>query len=147
MSSINPLSNAIDIARMIAQQAASSAALQPAQLQTPTLANLFQSYQPEPAYHPQVAPQPLQAASTGSCSPGASSYGPEGFSQYVHGQQARELDVDFMRMSHAAYGAEVDICGWTEVGQQELIDNHGWDPEVRLDVPESQFSATVFTDG
>lgn len=146
MSLINPLTNAIDMARTIAQQALSSGALQPTQLQSPLAPALFQGYQPEPAYHPQVAPQTLQATSPGSGGPAASNYGPEGFSQHVHGQQAQELDVDFMRMSHAAYGGEVDTAGWTEVTRQDLIDNHGWDADVLLDVPESQFSATVFTD-
>lgn len=146
MSAINPLSNAIDIARTIARQALSQLPQQAAPTQQQPVSTLLHSYRPEPAWHPQVAPQALQAGSAGSCGP-AANYGPDGFSQYVQGQQARELDVDFMRMSHAAYGAEVDLCGWTEVSHDDLIAEHGWDPEVRLDVPDSQFSATVFTDG
>src|SRR5690606_18166952 len=148
MSVLNPLSSAIDIARIIAQQARSQLQpQQPAPVQPPAVSEQFQGYQPEPAWHPQVAPQALQAGGPASCGPANSSYGPEGFSSYVHGQQARELDVDLMRMSHAAYGEEVDLCGWTEVTQDQLISEHGWDPDVRLDVPESQFSASVFTDG
>ena len=148
MSVLNPLSSAIDIARIIAQQARSQLQpQQPAPVQPPAVSAQFQGYQPEPAWHPQVSPQALQAGGSASCGPANSSYGPEGFSSYVHGQQARELDVDLMRMSHAAYGEEVDLCGWTEVTQDQLISEHGWDPDVRLDVPESQFSASVFTDG
>lgn len=147
MSAINPLSNAIDIARIIARQALSQLPQQPAPAQPPALSTPLQAYQPEPAWHPQVAPQALQAGSTGSCGPANSSYGPDGFSAWVQGQQPRELDVDLMRMSHAAYGEEVDLCGWTDVTQEQLIGEHGWDPEVRLDVPDSQFSASVFTDG
>ena len=147
MSSINPLSNAIDIARSIAQQALSQLPQQLAPAQLPAVSTPLQNYQPEPAWHPQVAPQALQAGTTGSCGPANSNYGPDGFSAYVHGQQAQELDVAFMQMSHAAYGADVDLCGWTEVTQDQLVAEHGWDPEVQLDVPDSQFSASVFTDG
>ena len=147
MSAINPLSNAIDIARTIARQALSQLPQQAAPAQQQPVSTLLQSYRPEPAWHPQVAPQALQAGSTGSCGPANSSYGPDGFSAWVEGQQPRELDVDLMRMSHAAYGDEVDLCGWTQVSHEQLISEHGWDPEVRLDVPESQFSASVFTDG
>lgn len=148
MSSVNPLTNAIDIARLLARQALSPA--QPAPLPPAQQPAAFpQAYRPEPAYHPQIAPQALQSAAAGNtCAPGPSAYGPGGFSEYVQGQQARELDVDLMRMSYAAYdGGPDSICGWTEVSQEQLIADHGWDPEVRLDVPESQFSAKVFSDG
>ena len=100
---------------------------------------------PEPSYHPQVSPPDRVAAPT--CNATSQPYGPGEFSSYVEGQQARELDVDFMRMSFATYkSGPQDICGWQEVKQPDLLAK-GWDPAVRLDVPDSQFSAKVFTDG
>jgi len=96
--------------------------------------------QPEPAYHPQVSPP-------GTCGPGsAAPYDAANFSQYISGKQARQLDVDMMRMSLATYeGGEQNICGWTALGDEQL-QAAGMDPG-RLDVPGSQFKAQVFTDG
>lgn len=100
---------------------------------------------PEPLYHPQVAAPGKLAAPT--CGAASQPYGAGEFSDYVQGKQARELDVDFMRMSYATYqSGPQEICGWQEVKQQDLLAK-GWDPAVRLDVPDSQFSAKVFTDG
>lgn len=100
---------------------------------------------PDPFYHPQISAPGSTTAPT--CGPVNRPYGPGEFSNYVEGTQARELDVDFMRMSYATYkNGPQDICGWQEVKQQDLL-AAGWDPAVRLDVPDSQFSAKVFTDG
>jgi hypothetical protein len=111
------------------------ASTQPALQQQPALRQ-----QPEPAYHPQVAPP-------ASCGPGAAApYDATNFSQYVSGTQARQLDVDMMRMSLATYeGGEQNICGWNALSNEQL-QAAGMDPG-RLDVPGSQFKAQVFTDG
>lgn len=102
-------------------------------------------YQPETSYHPQVAE--LNKSPVPQCGPAAPRpYGPGEFSSYVSGTQARELDVDFMRLSYAAYDNGPPVCGWNEVSQQQL-EAMGWNPEVQLDVPGSQFRAKVFTDG
>ncbi len=115
-------------------------------LQTPSLYAPNGGYRPDTSYHPQVAALggngPLP-----QCSATPRPYGPGEFSSYVSGTQARELDVDFMRMSYATYkDGPQSVCGWTEVSQQQL-ETMGWNPDVRLDVPGSQFRAMVFTDG
>lgn len=146
MSSVNPLSNALGLAQLMARQALAATAPQAAA--QPAAPGPLQAYRPEPAYHPQIAPPSLQPAAGNACAAGPGAYGPGGFSDYVQGQQARALDVDMMRMSHATYDDGPDsVCGWNEVSQAQLIETFGWDPAVRLDVPESQFSAKVFTDG
>lgn len=97
-------------------------------------------YVPEPSYHPQVA-------APGTCGPGqAMPYDAANFSSYISGTQGRQVDVDLMRMSLATYeGGTQAICGWTTLDNEQL-QAAGMDPG-RLDVPGSQFKATVFTDG
>ncbi|WP_101927171.1 MULTISPECIES: hypothetical protein [Luteimonas] len=113
---------------------------------TPRQADAATPFRQEPAWHPQLAA--LTAANAPQCGPVvATPYGPGEFSSYVAGTQAQPLDVDFMRMSYATYeDGPQTVCGWTEVGQQEL-EALGWNPDVQLDVPGSQFRAEVFTDG
>ncbi|WP_024892035.1 hypothetical protein [Luteimonas huabeiensis] len=114
--------------------------------QVPRHAPYQGGYRAEISYPPQLAA--IVGGAAPQCGPAAPTpYGPGGFSSYVAGTQARELDVDFMRMSYATYDdGPQTVCGWTEVGQDEL-EALGWNADVRLDVPGSQFRAEVFTDG
>lgn len=138
-----PFIHGAGVTRTLAQLEALQARLPVLPQTPPSIAN--QGSRPEPAWHPQI--QPAAPMAPPVCSPANQAYGPGGFSGYVAGQQARELDVSFMEMAYATYenGPE-SVCGWTAVSQDELLEA-GWDPAVRLDVPSSQFKAEVFTDG
>lgn len=130
-----PVSNALDW--LVRPDPAANPLAQPQQRTLPGSS--------EPSYHPQIA-APGASSNATTCSNAARPYGPGEFSSYVQGRQARELDVDMMRLSYATYAdGPQTVAGWTELTETQLREK-GMDPGA-LDVPGSQFRAEVFTDG